>query len=106
MIHQIQKQLNKLEDVKRSIEINEEKLVSRELLLLKVRCEDSCYAELLARIMPHNGKVIALSENAAIVEMTGKTEAVNDFIAFMRPYGIMEMCRTGAAALELGEQVL
>ncbi|MCX7614848.1 MAG: acetolactate synthase small subunit [Clostridiales bacterium] len=106
LIHQIQKQLNKLEDVKRSIEINEEKLVSRELLLLKTRCEDSGYAELLERITPYGARIIALSENAAVIEMTGKMETINDFIEFMRPQGIMEMCRTGACALELGEQVL
>lgn len=106
LMHQIQKQLEKLEDVKRSAEIGEEKLVCRELLLLKTRCEESGYFELAERIMPFNGKVIALSENAAIIEMTGKTEAVNDFIAFMRPFGIMEMCRTGGAALEMGEKTL
>ncbi len=105
-IDQIRKQLGKLEDVKRSIEIEEKRLVCRELLLLKTRCEDSCYAGLLEKITPFGARIIDLAENAAVIEMTGKTEAVNEFIAFMQPHGIMEMCRTGGAALELGGQVL
>ncbi|MDP4109930.1 MAG: acetolactate synthase small subunit [Bacillota bacterium] len=106
MIDQIQKQLAKLEDVKRSVEIEESRLISRELLLLKTRCEESGYAGLLDKITPFGGRIIALSESSAIVEMTGRTEAVNEFIEYMRGEGIMEMCRTGGAALELGEKTL
>ena len=105
-IDQIRKQLEKLEDVKKAIEIENEKLVARELVLVKTPCNDGDFGILAERISPYNARIISLKEGAAIVEMTGRAENINAFIEYMQEEGIMEMCRTGLAALESGKSTL
>jgi len=86
-------QLQKLYNVEH-VSLLEER-VERELLLMKVRntFESKAAAEKL------RGKIVADTTDAVCIEVVGEPEKINDFIAGMKPFGILEMCRTGVAAI-------
>ena len=51
-------------------------------------------------------KIVDYSPTALVCELTGETSKINAFIDLMKPYGIMEMCRTGIVAIERGDNCL
>lgn len=103
-LNQIQKQLSKLEDVKKAIIIPKELLISRELLLIKI-CTDEKAAPHLEKIITEFGaKIAAKQDDCMTIELTATPSAINKFIELMRKFGIIEMSRTGATALALGSQ--
>ncbi len=101
-VEQIRRQLEKLEDVRKAVELKGEMMASRELVLVKTPCNDGDFGILAERISPYNARIIDLTEEAAIVEMTGKPAAVDEFIEYMHEEGIIEMCRSGISALGRG----
>jgi len=104
---QIKKQLNKLEDVKKSMDIPEDLLICRELLLIKVRCPEEKADELSALLSDFGAKKLAQQSECAIVEMTGPSATIDKFIMKSNhEFGVMEVCRTGEAALENSNQTI
>ena len=98
LLQQIQKQVVKLYDVKAAQVLPFEKTVSRELLLIKFRETKELYTEL--RKTP--GRIMDGSDGCVIVELTGETDEINQFIEMMKDHEILEICRTGATALQKG----
>ena len=102
----ILKQLEKLHDV-REVEVLEPKdTVIRELLLIKVRNSPSTRQDIMTAVEIFRSKIVDYSTTALICELTGETSKIDAFIELMKPYGIMEMCRTGIVAIERGDNCL
>lgn len=95
-------QLRKIHDVKK-VEYLDENSLTRELLLIKVKNNLEHRQEVLSAIQIFGSKIVDYSVNAICVEITGEPSKINAFIDILRPYGIIEMCRTGIVALERGE---
>lgn len=102
----IVKQLEKLHDVKEVEVLDPQETVIRELLLIKVRNTPSTRQDIMTAVEIFRSKIVDYSPTALVCELTGETSKINAFIDLMKPYGIMEMCRTGIVAIERGENCL
>ncbi len=102
---QIVKQLNKLVDVIKILELNPQKSVSRELALIKVTAEQSKRSPITEMVNIFRCNVIDMDSKSMIIEITGDEEKVSAFIELMKPYGIKEIVRTGLAVLQRGAEM-
>ena len=102
----IVRQLEKLHDVKEVEVLDNSETVIRELLLLKVKNAPSTRQDIMTAVEIFRSKIVDYSTTALICELTGETAKIDAFIELMKPYGIMEMCRTGIVAVERGENCL
>ena len=103
---QIIKQLDKLHDVKQVEVMERDETVTRELLLIKIKNDSATRQDVLSAVDVFRSKIIDYSPDALCVEITGESSKINAFIELVKPYGIMEMCRTGLVALERGGNCL
>ncbi len=99
VLEQIEKQLNKLIDVIKVVDMTDEDYVERELALIKINTGDKDKTDLMHYINIFKGKVMDTSPESIMVEITGNDERINAFLDVMKSYGIMEMVRTGPVAL-------
>ncbi len=102
----IVKQLEKLHDVKEVEVLDPHETVIRELLLIKVRNTPQTRQDIMTAVEIFRSKIVDYSPTALVCELTGETSKINAFIDLMKPYGIMEMCRTGIVAIERGDNCL
>ena len=100
------KQLDKLHDVKQVEVMERDETVTRELLLIKIKNDSATRQDVLSAVDVFRSKIIDYSPDALCVEITGESSKINAFIELVKPYGIMEMCRTGLVALERGGNCL
>ncbi|MBE6852107.1 MAG: acetolactate synthase small subunit [Ruminococcus sp.] len=103
---QITKQLRKLHDVKQVQIMERDETVTRELLLIKVKNDSATRQDILAAVDVFRSKIVDYSPDALCIEITGETTKINAFIELVKPFGIMEICRTGIVALERGSNCL
>ena len=103
---QIVKQLEKLHDVKEVQVLGGNDTVTRELVLIKVRNTAESRQDIMTAVEIFRSKIVDYSPAALICELTGETHKINAFIELVKPYGIIEMCRTGIVALERGDNSL
>jgi acetolactate synthase-1/3 small subunit len=101
-VEQAAKQLYRLIDVLKVQDVTAEPLVEHELALVKVRVGDANRAEVLKLIELTRGRVLDVSVEAVIAEVTGSEADVDNFVACVRPYGIKELVRTGAVVMSRG----
>jgi acetolactate synthase-1/3 small subunit len=106
VIEQITKQLNKLIDVIRLLDLTEGAYIERELLLLKVRATDQERDEVLRLTEIFRGRVIDVTEKTYTIELTGTGEKLNAFIAAMDGVQIVETVRSGVTGIARGEKSL
>lgn len=95
-------QLRKLHNVKKVEYLNRDESLSRELLLIKIKNDPAYRQDVLSAVDIFRSKIIDYSTEALCIEITGETSKINAFIEILKPYGIIEMCRTGVVALERG----
>lgn len=100
---QIEKQLLKLEDVHKVIKLEEEKLISSELLLIKVKALNKDRATVLKTIAKYGARVVDIGHKTITSELTGDTKVVDDFIGEMSVHDIVELSRSGITALSSGD---
>ena len=103
---QLINQLRKLINVKKVEVVNEDIIIKRELALIKVPNAASVRTDILAAVEIYRAKVIDYTPEVMSIEITGDPNKINAFIEYMKPYGIIEMCRTGIVALERGSETL
>jgi acetolactate synthase-1/3 small subunit len=103
---QILKQLEKLHDVLIVEAMDASRLVTRELILIKVNVAQGARSELLEAVAIFRAKVIDLTPTSLTVEITGDKSKCEAFIEYLRPYGIAELCRTGITAIGRGSAIL
>ncbi len=102
-IEQIIKQVEKLIDVIRVVEIKTDRGVFRELALIKVSVKPNQRSEIASMVDIYRANIVDVSNGALTIEMTGKPSKIEAFIALMEPYGVKEVVRTGLTALCRGE---
>ena len=99
---QMIKQMDKLIDVKK-IQSVEHDAVCRELLLAKVRTDAATRSQVLEISQIFRAKVVDVSPEATILELTGKSSKLDGFVTMLMPYGVMELARTGVTAIGRGK---
>lgn len=103
---QMLKQLQKLHDVKEIKEMDPASSVSRELILIKVAANSQNRQDIIDAVNVFRNKIIDFSPEAVCMEITGESSKLDAFIELMKPYGIIEMCRTGMVSLDRGTECL
>lgn len=101
-LEQVYKQLNKLINVIKVIDLGEENSVQREMVLVKVRAESQKRAEIIEIVDIFRGKIVDVSKQNIIIEMTGGASKIEALENLLKPYGIQELARTGMIALPRG----
>ncbi len=104
ILEQIKKQLNKLIDVIKIIELKQGEAVFRELALVKVHAPADSRAAIISTIDIFRAKVVDVAKESLTAEITGDQTKVDAFIELLSPYGIREIVRTGLTALERGSK--
>ncbi|MDY6909328.1 MAG: acetolactate synthase small subunit [Thermodesulfobacteriota bacterium] len=99
IVEQIIKQLNKLINVLKVIDFRETEFVEREMALIKVRAEQQTRAEVLRIVDIFRAKVVDVSPHHYTVEVTGDDGKIGAILELLGQIGIIEMARTGKAAL-------
>ncbi|ADU64864.1 acetolactate synthase small subunit [Desulfurispirillum indicum] len=105
VVEQITKQLHKLINTIKVIDLTNEEHIERELLLVKINCPNTTVRSEILQIMDiFRGKTVDVAVKSITVEVTGAAEKVNAFIDMIRPFGIKEMARTGKVAMLRGQK--
>lgn len=107
VIEQIKNQLRRLVPVRNVADLTEEgPFVARELALIKVRCKGEKRMEALQVAEVFRARVVDSTPESFIFEVTGKSAKISAFIELMKPLGMINLSRTGAAALLRGKTAL
>lgn len=106
MLDQMIRQMDKLEDVKKIGCANELDCVYRELLLAKVSASAEIRSQIVEIKEIYKAKVVDLSIDTMILELTGDPDKIDAFLKVIEPYGILEMQRTGVTVLARGKHTL
>jgi acetolactate synthase-1/3 small subunit len=101
-IDQVTKQLHKLINVLKIRDLDPGDTVSRELAMFKVAADGPQRGELMQITEIFRGKVVDVTKRSIIVEVTGTTEKIQAFEDMVRPFGLIEMMRTGEIAIARG----
>ena len=101
-LEQVRKQLDKVVTVVQVQDISSENFVERDLLLIKIKAAGQQRMEISLLIDMFRGRVVDVSSNDLMVEISGTEGKIEAFIELMRPYGIVELARTGRIALVRG----
>ena len=99
IIEQIKKQLNRLINVIKVLDMSEVPSIQREMALVKVRARQEDRAEILRIVDLFRGRVINVAQESYIVEITGDNDKIKAFFELMRPFGIKDVSRTGIIAM-------
>ncbi|MFD1245154.1 acetolactate synthase small subunit [Paralysiella testudinis] len=106
VLEQITKQLNKLIEVIKVIDLNDSRFVERELMLVKVRAVGKDRDEVLRLAEIYRGRVIDVTDKSYTVEVTGTSSKLDSFLETVGKTLILETVRTGAAGIGRGERML
>ncbi|MFO1204156.1 MAG: acetolactate synthase small subunit [Burkholderiales bacterium] len=106
IIEQITKQLNKLVDVVKVVDLNDGEHIERELMLVKVRAFGKDREEMKRMADIFRGRIIDVTEKAYTIELTGTGAKLDAFLNAIEKSAILETVRTGASGIGRGERVL
>jgi acetolactate synthase-1/3 small subunit len=106
VLEQIVKQVGKLIDVIIVRELEPLSCLKREIMLIKTSADEKTRAAVLEIASIFRARVVDVSNTTITVEATGSTDKLNGLLLLLRPYGILELARTGIVALERGERAL
>jgi len=101
-LEQVRKQLDKIVTVVKVHDISSENFVERDLMLIKVQAGATQRTEIALLVEMFRGRVVDVSSTDMMIEISGTEEKIEAFIEMMRPYGIVELARTGRIALVRG----
>jgi acetolactate synthase-1/3 small subunit len=103
-VEQAAKQLYRLIDVLKVQDVTSEPTIEHELALVKIRATDQNRAEILKLVELSKGRVVDVTAESVVAEVTGPESDVDTFVALVRPYVIKELVRTGAVVMARGSQ--
>ncbi|HEY4390336.1 MAG TPA: acetolactate synthase small subunit [Paenibacillus sp.] len=101
-LEQIEKQLYKLIDVIKVVNLSANPMVSRELALIKVKAEPAERPEIMGVVETFRAAVVDIGPGSMMVQVIGDTEKIDAMIELLHPYGIRELSRTGVTAMTRG----
>lgn len=104
-LEQLVKQLHKLVEVLKIIELDEN-LVARELILIKVRTDLSNRSQVIDVVELFRGKAVDVSHETITIEATGSREKLDALVRMLEPYGIQELVQSGQVALGRGAKAI
>jgi acetolactate synthase-1/3 small subunit len=102
-LEQVEKQLHKLINVLKVVELEPGAAVERELALIKVRTTAENRYQVMEVAQIFRARVVDVSRSGLTMEVTGPPEKMEALVELLEPYGIVEMARTGRLALSRGE---
>jgi acetolactate synthase-1/3 small subunit len=106
IVEQITKQLNKLVDVVKVVDLSEGKHIERELMLVKVRAGGKDREEIKRTADIFRGRILDVTDKSYTIELTGTTEKLDAFLDALDRGAILETVRTGVSGIGRGEWVL
>lgn len=101
-VEQVRKQLNKLIDVLKIVDITDENKVERELALMKVKASPQTRGEIIHIVNIFRANIVDVAPDSMIVEVTGDEDKISSLFTLLQGFGIKEMVRTGRIALTRG----
>lgn len=101
-LEQIEKQLYKLIDVIKVVDLGSKPMVARELALIKVTADPSERPEIMGVVETFRASVVDIGSTTLLVQVVGDTQKIDAMIELLKPYGIRELSRTGVTAMIRG----
>ncbi len=103
-LEQVTKQLNKLINVIKIVELDPAQSVSREHLLIKVRVDNATRSPVLEAVNLFRARVVDVATDALVIEATGDSGKIEAFLRVLEPYGIKEIAQSGLLAIGRGSK--
>jgi acetolactate synthase-1/3 small subunit len=103
-LEQVTKQLNKLVEVIKVVELDDRESVERELLLVKVKADASTRGQVLDAVQLFRAKVVDVAPDAVTIEVTGNAAKLRDFLAVVGSFGVRELVQSGMVAIGRGSR--
>ncbi|WP_110206051.1 acetolactate synthase small subunit [Nocardioides daejeonensis] len=103
-LEQVTKQLNKLVEVIKIVELDQSSSISKELLLVKVRADVENRGQVLDAAQIFKAKVVDVAVDALTIQVTGNSDKLADFLKVMEPFGIRELVQSGVVAIGRGSR--
>jgi acetolactate synthase-1/3 small subunit len=103
-LEQVTKQLNKLVNVIKIVELDPAQAVQREHLLVKVKVDNVTRSQILEAVTLFRARVVDVSTDALVIEVTGDSGKVQAFLRILEPYGIKEIAQSGLLAIGRGSK--
>jgi len=103
-LEQVTKQLNKLINVIKIVELDPDQSVSREHMLIKVRVDNTTRSQVLEAVTLFRARVVDVATDALVIETTGDTGKIQAFLRVLEPYGIKEIAQSGLLAIGRGSK--
>jgi acetolactate synthase I/III small subunit len=103
-LEQVTKQLNKLVEVIKIVELDPGASVSRELLLVKVKADASTRGQVLEVVQLFKAKVVDVATDAVTVQVVGNQDKLDDFLRVVEPFGVRELVQSGMVAIGRGSR--
>ena len=103
VLEQVTKQLNKLVDVVKVVDLTSEKHIARELLLVEVGAPRQKRSEVMSVAEIFGAKVVGVKETTLTMQYVGREDQVDDFLNLLRPYTIVTLARSGLLAVGRGD---
>jgi acetolactate synthase I/III small subunit len=101
-LEQVTKQLNKLINVIKIVELDPAQAVTREHLLIKVRVDNTTRSQILEAVTLFRARVVDVATDALVIETTGDSGKIQAFLRVLEPYGIKEIAQSGLLAIGRG----
>ena len=102
VVEQVEKQLNKLVDVIKVRTLDEDKMIARELLIVKVSCTTKNRTDVMNLCQIMGAKIADVSPNTMTLELSDTGDRLELFLSLLRPFSILEVARTGLIAVQKG----
>jgi acetolactate synthase-1/3 small subunit len=103
-LEQVTKQLNKLVEVLKVVELEGPASVQREILLVKIRTDQQSRSHVLETVQLFRAKVVDVAGDALTIEVTGNRDKLNAFLEVLEPFGIKELVQSGMVAIGRGSR--
>ena len=103
-LEQVTKQLNKLINVIKIVELDPAASVAREHMLIKVRVDNATRSQVLEAVTLFRARVVDVATDALVIEVTGDTSKIQAFLRILEPYGIKEIAQSGLLAIGRGSK--
>jgi acetolactate synthase-1/3 small subunit len=103
-LEQVTKQLNKLINVIKIVELDPAQAVQREHLLVKVKVDNTTRSQILEAVTLFRARVVDVATDALVIEVTGDSGKVQAFLRVLEPYGIRELAQSGLIAIGRGSK--
>jgi acetolactate synthase I/III small subunit len=101
-LEQVTKQLNKLVEVIKVVELDTDLSVNRELLLVKVKADAGSRGQVLELVQLFRAKVVDVAADAVTIQIVGNQGKLEDFLRVLEPYGVRELVQSGVVAIGRG----